>query len=330
MDYLITYKRNAAHAPVYGYAPISDINLRETFECGQCFRWRALGSEDASEADEAGGAKKSDGAQARATESYIGIARGHIARIDYDKKEKHLHITELGANTNKTDATELWPAYLDLNRDYAAIKRKLSRGDDTMKTAIAAGKGIRILKQDLWETIISFIISQNNNIPRIKGCIEKLAALYGEPIELAGTEKNKAEEIAILDEVGLTPNELPTSKVLAGLKEEDLAPVRLGYRARYLIETAKAVEEDCLPETFDDLNKLCGVGPKVANCIGLFGLGKMDSFPIDVWVRRVMSRMYKFDECDVKGMQAFAEAKFGDLGGFAQQYLFYYIRELEG
>lgn len=305
-EYLITYKRNAAHAPVYGYAPITDFDLEETFECGQCFRWRAL------EGD-----------------SYIGVAGGHIARIDYDKKKKHLHITEMGEATHKTDATEFWPEYLDLNRDYTAIKRKLSRNDDVMKTAIASGKGIRILKQDLWETIVSFIISQNNNIPRIKGCIENLALLFGEPIEFAGTEKNKAEEKALLDSVGLTASSIPTSKKLASLKEEDLAPVKLGYRARYLIETAKAVEENGLPENMDELSALCGVGPKVANCIGLFGLGKMDSFPIDVWVKRVMAKMYDMDEGDVQGMQSFAEAKFGALGGFAQQYLFYYIRQLE-
>lgn len=305
-EFLITYKRNAAHAPVYGYAPIGDLDLRETFECGQCFRWRQLDDE-----------------------SYVGIAGGHVAQIDYDKKGKHLHVTELGAETKKTDATEFWPEYLDLNRDYAAIKRKLSRDDHIMKTAIASGKGIRILKQDLWETIVSFIISQNNNIPRIKGCIEKLAALHGEPIELAGTEKDRAKERAILDVVGLTPASLPTSKKLASLTEDDLAAVKLGYRSRYLIETAKAVEERGLPETMEELSALCGVGPKVANCIGLFGLGKMDSFPIDVWVKRVMARMYGFKEEDVKGMQSFAEAKFGALGGFAQQYLFYYIRELE-
>ena len=308
-DYLITYKRNAAHAPVYGYAPIDDLNLRETFECGQCFRWRALDSAE--------------------TASFVGVAGGHIAQIDYDGKTKHLHIIEMGAVTEPTDSTEFWPEYLDFNRDYAAIKRKLSRNDDVMKTAIAAGRGIRILKQDLWETIVSFIISQNNNIPRIKGCIDKLALLFGEPIELAGTEKNKAEEKAILDSVGLVPASIPTSAKLASLTEEDLAPVKLGYRARYLIETARAVEENGLPSDMEGLSGLCGVGPKVANCIGLFGLGKMDSFPIDVWVKRVMSKMYDFDEGDISGMQAFAEQKFGSLGGFAQQYLFYYIRELE-
>ena len=307
-DYLITYKRNAAHAPVYGYAPVSDINLRETFECGQCFRWRAL--------DESG-------------TSYIGIAGGHVARIDYDQKNRHLHITEMGSETKPTDSTDFWPTYLDLSRDYSLIKRKLSKNDEIMKTAIASGKGIRILKQDLWETIVSFIISQNNNIPRIKGCIEKLASLFGERIELAGTEKNRKEEQAELDKVGLVAFDIPSSKTLAGLKEEDLAPVRLGYRARYLIETAKSVEENGLPKDMEELSALCGVGPKVANCIGLFGLGKMDSFPIDVWVRRVMARMYGFDEDDLKGMQSFAEERYGALGGFAQQYLFYYIRELE-
>lgn len=306
--YFITYKRNAAHAPVYGYAKITDLNLKETFECGQCFRWRAL-SEDNS--------------------SYVGIAGGHIAVIDFDEKEKHLHITELGKETKPDDAVSFWPSYLDLDRDYAKIKRRLSRGDDAMKTAIASGKGIRILKQDLWETIVSFIISQNNNIPRIKGCIEKLASLYGEPIELAGTEKNKEEEMAILERAGLAPFSLPTSKVLSGLKEDDLAPVKLGYRARYLIETAKYIEENGLPKDMEELSLLCGVGPKVANCISLFGLGKMDSFPIDVWVKRVMNRMYGFSESDMAGMQAFAEERFGELGGFAQQYLFYYIRELD-
>lgn len=307
-DYLITYKRNAAHAPVYGYAPVSDINLRETFECGQCFRWRSL--------DETGA-------------SYIGVVGGHVARIDYDQQNKHLHITEMGSEIKPTDSTEFWPVYLDLSRDYSAIKRKLSKNDETMKTAIASGTGIRILKQDLWETVVSFIISQNNNIPRIKGCIEKLSNLYGGKIELAGTEKNIAAGQAELDRVGLVPFGIPSSKTLAGLKEEDLAPVRLGYRARYLIETARSVEENGLPKNMEELSALCGVGPKVANCIGLFGLGKMDSFPIDVWVRRVMARMYGFREDDLQGMQNFAEDKFGALGGFAQQYLFYYIRGLE-
>ena len=309
-NFLITYKRNAAHAPVYGYGDITDFDLRETFECGQCFRWRESKGEEGI--------------------SYIGIAGGHIAKIDYDKKEKHLHITEMGKETSPDDATRFWPAYLDLERDYASIKRKLSRNDDVMKKAISSGKGIRILKQDLWETIVSFIISQNNNIPRIKGCIEKLAGLFGEAIELAGTEKNKKEEMALLEAVGLTPASIPSSKVLASLKEKDLDPVKLGYRARYLIETAKSVEENGLPDNMEELSLLCGVGPKVANCIGLFGLGKMDSFPIDVWVKRVMNRMYGFSEDDVSGMQKFAEERFGSLGGFAQQYLFYYIRELEG
>ena len=114
----------------------------------------------------------------------------------------------------------------------------------------------------------------------------------------------------------------------AALEPEDLAPARLGYRARYVIETARQVAEYGLPQTADQVLSLSGVGPKVANCILLFGMKKYDSFPIDVWVRRVMHELYGFREEDVKGMKAFAAAEFGEFGGFAQQYLFYYMRSL--
>lgn len=305
-DIFIAYKRNAAHAPVYAYSNVRDFSPEEIFECGQCFRWRSAG----------------DG-------GYVGVVGGHIAKLEYDEKEQYLRITEMGKNTLPSDGSDFWMEYLDLNRDYGTIKRKLSKNDPAMKEAISYGKGIRILKQDFWETIVSFIISQNNNIPRIKGCIEKLAKELGKPIELAGTEKDKKPVRELLERVGLTVASIPEPKVLANLKVEDLAPVRLGYRAKYLIETAKWVEGNGLPKTFEDLGLLCGVGPKVANCIGLFGMGKMDSFPIDVWVKRVMNKVYGFSEDDIKGMSAFAEEKFGPLGGIAQQYLFYYIRQTE-
>lgn len=296
----VTYKRNAAHSPMYGYAPIKDLSLRETFDCGQCFRWREL----------------EDG-------SYIGIAGSHIAKISYDPKKKFLHIEELSSDTNPADATEFWMEYLDLNRDYGAIKRKLSKDDPIMKEAILSGKGIRILKQDLWDTIVLFIISQNNNIARIKGCIENLAFNFGDEIEL----KACRDDEKFLDIYNLKPYRIPTAKKLACLTEKDLEPVKLGYRARYLIETGKWVSENGLPKTMDELNALTGVGPKVASCIGLFGMGIMDSFPIDVWVKRVMNRLYGLDERDIKGMAEFAREKFGELGGYAQQYLFYHIRE---
>ena len=126
-----------------------------------------------------------------------------------------------------------------------------------MKKATEYGYGIRLLQQDLWETIVSFIISQNNNIPRIKGCIERLCDNFGEPVgSLSGREVH----------------DIPSPETLAGLSVEDLSPVRLGYRAKYIIETARTVCEKGLPEDFDELSELCGDGPKVANCISLFGM----------------------------------------------------------
>ena len=278
-----------------------DFNLEHIFECGQCFRWE----------------RQPDG-------SYTGVAKGHIVNMRYDaaianptSDGGHLTITPCTGS----DFDEIWAPYLDLGRDYGAIKKTLSENDEVMKKASDYGYGIRILNQDLWETIVSFIISQNNNIPRIKGCIERLCENFGEPIE---PDKEAVEKGIIPDVIRY---EIPTPEKLASLSIEDLAPVRLGYRARYLIETSKTVCEKGLPEGFDDLSALCGVGPKVANCISLFGMQNYASFPIDVWVIKVMHELYGLDEHDKKGMARFAKERFGELGGFAQQYLFYYMRD---
>ena len=275
---------------------VRDFHPEHIFECGQCFRWN----------------RQDDG-------SYTGTAMGRIVNIrlcpEGDEGEKACAGKVIIKNASPEDYEKIWRQYLDLDRDYGMIKQRLSARDEVMENAVAAGRGIRILKQDLWETIVSFIISQNNNIPRIKGCIEKLSALAGERLE---------------DYDGQAVYALPTVERLARLEADDLAPVRLGYRAPYLIKTARMVAEKGLPENYEEVSALCGVGPKVANCITLFGLHDLSSFPIDVWVRRVMNEMYGFEEKDVRGMAAFAAERFGELGGIAQQYLFYYIRSKKG
>ena len=275
---------------------VRDFHPEHIFECGQCFRWN----------------RQDDG-------SYTGTAMGRIVNIrlcpEGDEGEKACAGKVIIKNASPEDYEKIWRQYLDLDRDYGMIKQRLSAGDEVMENAVAAGRGIRILKQDLWETIVSFIISQNNNIPRIKGCIEKLSALAGERLE---------------DYDGQAVYALPTVERLARLEADDLAPVRLGYRAPYLIKTARMVAEKGLPENYEEVSALCGVGPKVANCTTLFGLHDLSSFPIDVWVRRVMSEIYGFEEKDVRGMAAFAAERFGELGGIAQQYLFYYIRSKKG
>lgn len=277
----------------YSAEGIRDFDLDHIFQCGQCFRWE----------------KQIDG-------TYAGVAKKRIVNIRYDDSPHES--TDAGRITitpcTKDEFETIWRPYFDLDRDYGKIKETLSGDDDIMKKAVKYGYGIRLLKQDLWETIVSFIISQNNNIPRIKGCIERLCNCFGEPI----SGEDDPESV---------PHDIPSPEALASLTEEDLAPVRLGYRAKYLIETSRTVCEKGLPGNFEDLASLCGVGPKVASCISLFGMQDYSSFPIDVWVMRVMHELYGLDEKDKKAMAAFARAKFGDLGGFAQQYLFYYMRD---
>ncbi|MGN0659066.1 MAG: DNA-3-methyladenine glycosylase family protein [Emergencia sp.] len=282
----------------YTVENIRDFNLDHIFDCGQCFRWE----------------RREDG-------SYTGIAMGKAVNMRLEQAEPESGSGTGGAtgcrlvidNCTAEEFEKIWRPYLDLDRDYGKIKRKLSRGDKVMSRAVRHGEGIRILQQDLWETILSFIISQNNNIPRIRGCIEKLAELFGEPVCTCE---------------GRLWHELPGPEVLAGLSVEDLAPVRLGYRAKYLIGTAKAVAEKGLPEDREQLSELPGVGPKVAGCIRLFGMEEHSAFPIDVWVARVMHELYGIDEKDRRAMEDYAREHFGQLGGFAQQYLFYYIRSL--
>ena len=231
---------------VYSIEGVQDFFPAHVFDCGQCFRWQ----------------RQADG-------SYTGIAGGRIANVSFVPYEEE----NAGAggrlairNCTAEDFEKFWRQYLDLDRNYGKIKRKLCRGDQAMKKAVRFGWGIRILQQELWETIVSFIISQNNHIPRIKGCIENLAELFG-------------DEAGSFD--GKTWYNLPSPERLASLTVEDLAPVKLGYRAKYLIETAKTVCVRGLPEDGQALSELYGVGPKVASCIALFGMGDTASFPID-------------------------------------------------
>ena len=294
-----------------------DFDLEQIFECGQCFRWN----------------REDDG-------SYTGVAFGRIVNMRTEERPAcrppvgrtgQAGGTKSSAvlvvdNCTSEEFEQIWRPYLDLNRDYGRVKRAL-KGEEIAR-AIEVGSGIRILRQDFWEALVSFIISQNNNIPRIKGCIEALAAGFGEKIG-----RYRGREFYAL----------PEPEVLASLVPEDLGAVRLGYRAPYLVKTARrvcelggaaAAREYVLgggpTDVIARLRTFQGVGPKVAACTALFGLGQLDAFPIDVWVRRVMHQVYGFDERDAAGMQAFARENFGEYGGIAQQYLFYYIRETSG
>ena len=274
------------------------FELKDIFECGQCFRWN----------------KEKDG-------SYIGVVNNNVIKVT--KNENEIIFKSVGEDNLK----ELVTYYFDLERDYDAIKEKLSKIDENMKKSIEYGKGIRILNQDLWETIISFIISANNNIPRIKGIIDRMSKAYGKEIIFEG--KNYYT--------------FPTVDELSKASVEDLRELGLGFRDVRVYETTKIIKEKQVDLDYlskeKDFNKvrdvlltLPGVGPKVADCILLFSsLKRWEAFPIDVWVRRVMNELYigNEDETKVKKEQIekIAYEKFGSLAGIAQQYLFYWKRK---
>ena len=275
------------------------FKLKDIFECGQCFRWN----------------EENDG-------SYTGVWKNNVVNVKQNGKD----ITFEGVCLDGNIEDEV-KYYFDLDRNYEDIKRELSNIDENMSQSIKYGEGIRILNQDLWETIISFIISANNNIPRIKGIIERLSKAYGKEIEFNGN-------------IHYT---FPLPEDLKDVTVEEYRKLGLGFRDVRLYETTKMVLEKKIDleslsqntntnEIREELLELAGVGPKVADCILLFStLKRFDVFPIDVWVRRVMNDLYikEDDENKVskKKIEKLANEKFGNLAGMAQQYLFYWRRE---
>ncbi len=274
------------------------FNLEDIFECGQCFRWN----------------KEDD--------SYIGVIKDAVVKVKKEKDKVTFEGTSIGNESFKDIIYE----YFDLNTDYKELKDILRKVDSNMKEAISFGEGIRILNQDLWECIISFIISANNNIPRIKGIIERISKNYGRKIEFEGKEYYL----------------FPTPEELSKASKEDLRALGTGFRDIRIYNTTKKIFEDkeylsrienlsSTDEMREELLKLDGVGPKVADCILLFSLKRFDVFPIDVWVRRVMNDLYIHaqdeDRINKKEILKIANDKFGSLSGLAQQYLFYWKRE---
>ena len=274
------------------------FNMIHIFECGQCFRWE----------------KQLDN-------SYTGIIKDAVINV----KEEGDQLIFTGKTIN-SNFESIIKEYFDLDTNYLEYKEKLSRVDEYLKESINFGEGIRILKQDLWECIISFIISANNNIPRIKKIIERLSLNYGDKIEFNGKEYYT----------------FPSPEKLSKASVEELRKLGLGFRDKRIFNTTKMILEKEVDlekikemkttiEMREELLKLDGVGPKVADCILLFSLKRVDVFPIDVWVRRVMNDLYIHNEdeekVNKKELQKLAEDKFLGLSGIAQQYLFYWKRE---
>lgn len=265
------------------------FSLSNTFDCGQCFRWN------------------------RTENGYEGIAFGKYLRIEENENK----ITFF--RTDEKDFCDIWNKYFDFDTSYADIQNRLV-SDEILKRAISFGGGIRILKQEPFEALISFIISQNNNIPRIKLIIERLSEKFGEKILVQGK----------------TFYAFPKAGALYGIETGDLSELRVGFRDKYIVDAVEKINsgkldlEEISHLSYDDalskLKEIKGVGDKVANCVLLFGMGKTEAFPIDVWIKRTVEKLY-FGGNAAEDIAQFAKERFSDLGGYAQQYLFYYARE---
>ena len=265
------------------------FSLRQTLSCGQIFRyWETAPNE------------------------YLLIASNRV--LELAETDQWI----VFKNISLSDFMDQWQEYFDLNTDYSEINRCLSR-DPHLTAAAHSARGIHILQQEPWETLCSFIISQNNNIPRIKKIIENLCVQLGEPI---------------LDQPAAARKPLfafPTPQAVLAAGQEALFAMKTGFRAKYLYDAATKVSAGEIDLTalrrldsmraLADLTKIKGVGPKVASCVLLFGLGKKEAFPVDVWVKRALEHYYP---------EGTAPDKLGPFAGVAQQYLYYYAREQAG
>lgn len=275
--------------------PDGILDLHKTFECGQCFRWNQL----------------NDGSYKGVIEDELVFIMDETNRQSYNDGRRHYLTT--------------WPEdklfwlldYLSVYDDYTPLgKIELT---DFERVVIKKGKGIRILNQDIWEILISFIISQRNNIPKIKTSIERLCMVAGTRLEFSWPTKPNPFEYYTF----------PTDKQIIALGEQGLKECGLGYRSEYVLEAARIYSNN--KDNFylmksrnvpgdtvvQNLMELKGVGPKVANCVALFGFKKLDMFPIDVWIQRAIDTYYN---------GSIDTSKFGNLSGLMQQYMFYFMR----
>ncbi len=257
---------------------VTDLDLQQTLDCGQSFRWEKIGDN-----------------------CFSGIACGKAVTMSMQGTELYIE------NSTIEDYESIWKGYLDLDLDYGKIREDIGKIHPVLKEATAYAPGIRILRQEPWEALCTFIISQNNNIKRIKGIVQRLCEEFGDEIE-----KDKFS--------------FPTAERLKDLQPEDLAPLRAGFRNKYIIDAGRKVAqrqvclEKCYTLPYDEaraeLMKIKGVGVKVADCTLLFGFHRVEAFPIDVWMKRAMEKLFPNMTGD----------DFGEYAGIAQQYIFHYSR----
>ena len=268
------------------------FNLKYTLECGQCFRWK------------------------NNNDYYVGVIKDRVIKIRQDGDYIYVRSNE------QKDLEKVVKEYFELEEDYGSIEKRIASLDDYVKKALKNTSGMRHLKQDFFETIISYIISANNNIPRISKSVNEISKRYGKKIEFDD------EEYYLF----------PTPEQLKDVTIDDYRACGVGFRDKYIYNTVKRInnkEIDLVkmqdmdtPSLRKELLSLMGIGPKVADCILLFSCGRQEVFPIDVWVERVMKKLYFNDKnISKKEILKYASDNFGNDAGIVQQHLFYNIRE---
>ena len=278
------------------------FDIAQVFDCGQSFRFDPV-------------------KDSRHEKEFSGVAFGKFVSFAQDGDVLYIY------GATEQDYNALWKSYLGLDIDYGMIRRDIAEHckDEVMLAAMEAGRGIRILRQDPFEALVSFIISQNNNIPRIKKIIENLSRECGERIEISEAMEKHASGVSSLCA-------FPTVEAIQALGKDGLFALKTGFRASYIADACERVADGRLDltalmrESSNErvMAQLCsvkGIGPKVASCVSLFGLERYSSFPIDVWIKRVMQKYFP-DVPEVFDPKEY----FGSYAGIAQQYLFYYER----
>ncbi|MCD6323081.1 MAG: 8-oxoguanine DNA glycosylase [Clostridiales bacterium] len=270
---------------------LENFDLESILECGQCFRWDKNKEND-----------------------YTGIVRDKIVRIVQSNSSVVFY------NCSQQDFENLWYKYFDMGTDYRSIIDSISINDPIMKIASDFAPGIRILRQPLFETLITFIISANNSIPNIRRVVARLSEMYGDSLHYEGKELYS----------------FPEPDVLADAPLEKISMSKAGFRSRYIKKTAVEFANNPLTvenlknlgyaKAKDALMKYNGVGTKVADCTLLFSGAFTNAFPVDVWVKKIMEELYLKKDMPLKEISEYADKKFGEMGGYAQQYLFYYAR----
>ena len=280
------------------------FHVGRVFDCGQCFRFDPV-------------------TNSQHEVEFAGCAHGKYISVAQDGDTVYIY------NSTLEEYEDLWRSYLGFDRDYGEINAEilsLSK-NPALVSAVNMASGIRILRQDGWEAICSFIISQNNNIPRIKKLVASLCRACGNKIDVSGMEKHIAE--AHKTQEGHFYS-FPSAEKVLELGISGLAELKTGFRAKYIFDAAQKmanceIDLELLEkaDTCECVKHLCtvkGIGPKVASCALLFGFGKLNAFPIDVWIKKVMAKYFDAN---------FDPATLGRYAGIAQQYLFYYERYLQ-